>query len=74
MPAIPRRIAVDPERRNQWLFPSAARVVRPSDIHALLPVGEHETWDTGDLLLAQVLAPLVDRGVLGSVPRRATDG
>ncbi|HET6585592.1 MAG TPA: hypothetical protein VFG69_19165 [Nannocystaceae bacterium] len=63
MPAISRRTAVDPQRRNQWLFPSGARVVRPADIHVLLPIAGEEHWDTGDLLLAQVLAPvgLVDR-------------
>jgi hypothetical protein len=63
VPAISKRTAVDPQRRNQWLFPSGARVVRPADIQVLLPITPDETWEVGDLLLAQVLAPvgLVDR-------------
>jgi hypothetical protein len=63
VPAISRRTAVDPQRRNQWLFPSGARVVRPADIDVLLPIAAEDHWDVGDLLLAQVLAPVgfVDR-------------
>src|SRR5688572_1618288 len=30
VPAIAKRTAVDPQRRNQWLVPSAARVVPPA--------------------------------------------
>jgi hypothetical protein len=63
VPPIHERISVDHERRGQWLLPSAARVVQPSDIHFLLPVDPDASWRQGDLLLAQVLAPvgLVDR-------------
>jgi hypothetical protein len=63
VPAITAKTEVDPARRNQWLFPSAARAVRPDDVHALLPIDPAGRWEQGDLLLTQVLAPvgLVDR-------------
>jgi hypothetical protein len=58
VPALTARTDVDPARRNQWLFPSAARVVRPADVRTLLPIDPAVRWEQGDLLLAQVLAPI----------------
>jgi hypothetical protein len=54
MSVIRNIVEVDPERRAQWLMPSAIRSVHPKWIRYLLPVQPGDTWHQGDLLLGEV--------------------
>lgn len=47
-------VRVDPERRSQWLLPSAIRVVPPAQMQHLLPVDPARPWQQGDLILGRV--------------------
>jgi hypothetical protein len=58
MPTIETPTEVDPERRAQWLWPSAARIAPPNAARTLVPLSSKPRWRQGDLLLAQVLAPI----------------
>ena len=64
MSVIRTIVEVDPERRAQWLMPSAIRCVDPKWIRYLLPVQPDDRWRQGDLLLGEVLGP---PGIISSV-------
>lgn len=51
-------VRVDPERRSQWLLPSAIRVVPPSQMQYLLPLDRARGWQQGDLILGRVEPPV----------------
>jgi hypothetical protein len=70
MPAIRAITKVDPERRAQWLMPSAIRCVSPEDVHYLLPVDPDATWQHGDLLLGQVEGPVGLIATIQNINRR----
>lgn len=55
MSVIRTIVQVDPERRAQWLMPSAIRCVDPKCIRYLLPVRPGDIWRQGDLLLGEVV-------------------
>lgn len=51
-------VEVNEERRNQWLLPSAVRVVPPAEMRYLLPIDRAEAWEQGDLVLCRVDGPV----------------